>query len=355
MKKILFCWPEISGYMASCWKTLNIQSDINAYILAIKPSITSNNNFNIELMKDIPSKLLDKKELGNYNVVKQIVSSFNPDIIIISGWNIKNYKQIVFDCDFLNIPLVLAFDNPLKGGIKQQLGKYILKSFINRISCAFVTGNRAREYAKFLGFTENKIYTGLYGINNDFYNDIYKARSNIQEWPKSFIYIGQYIKRKGIDILMNAYQQYRKQVKNPWILNCCGMGPYNNILEDIDGVVNHGFIQPDDMDDIIIKAGVSICPSRYDSWGVVIAECCAAGLPIICTESCGASSELVRNYKNGILIKPKDTLSLIEALLWMTENYNILPEFGKKSFELASPYSSKNWLQQIRMIINALT
>ena len=41
------------------------------------------------------------------------------------------------------------------------------------------------------------------------------------------------------------------------------------------------FVQPDALPKIYADAGALILPSRYDSWGVVALEGCAAGLPVV--------------------------------------------------------------------------
>jgi glycosyltransferase involved in cell wall biosynthesis len=80
-----------------------------------------------------------------------------------------------------------------------------------------------------------------------------------------------------------------------------------------------------------------------DPWGQVIVEAAAAALPVICTQACGASAELVRDYHSGIVVPPADAAALRDAFIWMHHHYDRLSGMGFAGQQLAAAYSAQRW------------
>ncbi len=149
-----------------------------------------------------------------------------------------------------------------------------------------------------------------------------------------------------MDILIEAYKEYRMMVADPWPLTCCGRGPLGRLLEGIEGIRDLGFVQPKALPRVLASASAFVLPSRSDAWGVALVEACAAGLPVICTDVCGSSVELVRELGNGLIVPPEQPGLLAEAMVWMHRNRTRLEEMGNLSHCLARPYSAELWADQ---------
>jgi len=326
--------------MAACWRELSRRQDVDLFIL----SISSNNNtaFADSVMEGIQHKTLNHSEIQSKSLIKNIVFGQEPDVLVVSGWSIKSYVGLFFEPSLKNIRHILTMDNSRKHNIRQALGRLKLYSFLKRIDIVFVPGERAWQLAKYFGVQEERIRRGLYGIDFERLSDLFEIRLT-GEWPRAFLYVGQFIERKGLDTLVNAYMQYRGLVDNPWPLKCCGGGPLSEVLAGKSGIHNIGFVQPLELQSVMASSGVLILPSRDDAWPLVIAEACASGLPVICTESCGSSVEIVRSLYNGITIPADDTRALCDALNWMHNHYDNLAEMGRRSRHLAAPYSAQSW------------
>ena len=83
-----------------------------------------------------------------------------------------------------------------------------------------------------------------------------------------------------------------------------GVGPLADTIGSIDGVDMLGFVQPDEMPSVFARAGCLVLPSRHEPWAVVIHEAASAGLPVVCTRACGASTRLVLDGLNGAVVSP---------------------------------------------------
>ena len=71
--KVIFCWSDISGDMAACWRTLHNLPDIDVFVIAFKGSTET--EFSDQLMQGIPSRLLDSEERQDANLIKNLVLS----------------------------------------------------------------------------------------------------------------------------------------------------------------------------------------------------------------------------------------------------------------------------------------
>ncbi len=347
---VVFCWSDISGYMAACWRSLQQQPDVNLTIIAFQSH--SATAFADDLMEDIPCQLLTAEQQSNTQLIKQLVKAANPDIVVLCGWLHPPYRQLAFDSALRHVKFIMGMDTPWWGTSKQRLAPFALRTYLKRMSHVVVTGERSWQYARRLGFSSSQIMRGLYGIDYEAWSPLYEHRQQL--WPHSFLFVGRYTNVKAIDVLVEAYQAYRRLTSDPWPLVCCGKGELASLL-DQPGIQNLGFVQPSDMTKIWQQAGAFIMPSRFDPWPLAIVEAAAAGLPIVCTEVCGSAVEVVRPWHNGLLVAEDSAASLTQALLALHQQHDSLPKWGKRSQQMAAPYSAALWTTRWMALFQQLT
>ncbi|BAY66026.1 glycosyl transferase, group 1 family protein [Calothrix brevissima NIES-22] len=346
--KVVFCWADISGYMAACWRALLQSPDIEVYIIAFQACTET--TFSDQLMQGIPCRLLDLQERQDANLVKHLVLAESPDVVVLNGWFHKPYFWLAFAPELRQTSLIFTMDTPWYGTWKQHLAPWFLRSYLQRMDRFVVPGERSWQYALRLGAESTNIMRGLYGIDYDVWSPLWEKRLK-PDWPRSFLFVGRYVPVKAIDLLVEAYQLYRSQVSNPWTLVCCGQGALESKLQGQPGIDNRGFLQPTEMQSVWQSAGAFILPSRFDPWPLALVEAAAAGLPIVCTEVCGSAVEVVRPWYNGLIIPKEDAKALAKALLTLHQQYSNLSIWGKRSQQLAAPYAAKIWASRWRELI----
>ena len=166
-------------------------------------------------------------------------------------------------------------------------------------------------------------------------------RSAAEAWPRRFLFVGRYLPIKAVDVLVAAYREYRRSVAHPWPLTACGTGPLQTLLAD-DGIEDRGFVQPARLAAVFAAAGAFILPSRSDAWGQAIVEAQAAGLPVICSQGCGAS-ETVKDFHNGFVVPIEDARALARSMRWMHEHHGLLAEMGRRAQQAAAAYRAERW------------
>lgn len=341
--RVLFYWEDISGYMAACWTALQ---RLGVCVKVVTPLRRSDGNARYDA--DVAAGIDVVSYRSGRTDQRQFVHDYGADIVVISGWNRRAYRNLAVALHGA-LPIVLAMDNPFRGDLRQQIGRIALQRVLRCYAAVSVPGERGRAFARFLGFRESAIYNNLYGIANGSSvpeRGLPGSPTSGAGGPKGFIFVGQYSRRKGIDVLLDAFREYRSRSTDPWPLYTCGAGPYSEHLTEAAGVQNLGFVQPRHLGEAFGRASVLVLPSRYDAWGVVVAEACAAGLAVIATNACGSSVELVRTPANGLVVQSGDVGELVSALEWFDRHPHCLADMGRLSRNLAEPYLARRWAEQ---------
>ena len=337
--------------MAASWRSLHQLPDVEVFVVAFQARTQT--AFSDELMSGIPSRLLTLEERQNEALIQEIVQTAQPDAIVLCGWFHPPYRKLVTASAFKHCAFFMGMDTPWWGTWKQKLAPLLLKNFLQKIDRVVVTGERSWQYAYRLGIPFEKIRRGMYGIDYQNWFPLWEARQNTP-WARSLLFVGRYTQEKGVDILVEAYRQYREQVKDPWSLICCGKGKLETQLNDQPGIKNMGFVQPNQMQTIWQNAGAFILPSRFDPWPLALVEAAAAGLPVICTDACGSAVEVIRSEYNGMIVPPNNPEALAKAFVTLNEHYTSLPEWGKRAQQFAAPYDAQLWAQRWRGWIKEL-
>ncbi len=346
--KILVCWSLISGYMAACWRALAAREDVRLKVLAFRPDEKDNIDFGMDILAGLDVALLDRAQRVDWAHVEGLAEDFAPDVMIISGWSHRAYLSASRQRAKRGARIILTMDNSLQLNLRQIAGKLVRPLMLRHVDSVLVAGERAAIMAKFLGFRESQIFNGVYGYDSAAFEGCMEERlARHASWPRNFLFVGRYVERKALDTLIEAYRRYRQSVPEPWSLICCGRGPLERLVESEPGCMNRGFVQPRELREQLIEAGAFVLPSRFEAWGVALAEAAGAGLPLICSSSVGAGVELVRDHYNGRVFATDDVEQLAEMLRWMHERQAVLEQIGERSRQMAAPFGSRFWSERV--------
>lgn len=161
--------------------------------------------------------------------------------------------------------------------------------------------------------------------------------------------------RKGLDILIRAMAiQKRPDIE----IHVGGDGilldSFKKLAADLgvsDNFVFHGSIDPAKVPDFLSSLDFFVLPSRDETFGVVLIEALASGLPVIATK-CGGPEEII-DSSTGLLIQVEDVQGLSESIRIMTtdlKNY-----IGKDIREkVNSAFGPQAFLKHINLIYTEL-
>lgn len=128
---------------------------------------------------------------------------------------------------------------------------------------------------------------------------------------------GRLHRQKGFDVLLHAFARLRET--RVVTLAIAGEGPLRSDLENLAqqlGVDSHvKFIgYRSDLDQWLRRADLFVLSSRWEGFGLVVAESLGAGTPVVATTCAGGPSEILNDGEFGILTDPEDPEALFVAI-----------------------------------------
>ena len=249
--------------------------------------------------------------------LKEFVQNTKPDIVYISGWMDKGYLAAVRPMIKTGVPVVSGFDDIWWKTTRQRIASMIFPIFRKLFfTHAWVSGPYQYEYAKRLGFKNTEIIYNCYSADIELFNNAYdeSIEKKRVKYPHRFFYAGRFESLKGIDILIKAWNEINT-LKKDWELCMIGNGSlYDSIASNSDIIVLD-FMQPEILAKEIEHSGCYILPSRFEPWALVLHEFSASGLPIICSDICGAAPVFVTPGYNGFIFKSGNVNDLKKKML----------------------------------------
>ena len=353
--RIVICWVQWSGYMAACWRALAKRPGVELLVLA-EHGMRANGQpvFDPKLIGDLNCRLITTQQMHDADFLLKHVSDFRPQVVALCGWGIPAFRALAMHPSLAHVRFIMGMDTPRKDTLRQRMGKYHLRRFFSRIDRVIVAGERTWQLGRLLGFEESQLRRGFYSIDDQQFEGVLEKRLAMPGWPRRFLYVGRYIPVKAIDVMCEGYRRYRSRVDDPWTFTCCGEGDEGRHITGTPGMEDKGYLQPYDLPAVLADHGAFVITSRYEPWGVVLAEAGYTGLPILCTEACGASLDVVRSFYSGVVVPTDDAEALARGMEWVHAHHAELPEMGRRSRVLAGAYTAPVWAARWESVFREL-
>ena len=175
---------------------------------------------------------------------------------------------------------------------------------------------------------------------------------------ENLISIGRLSHEKGyldlIDIFKELHQKYPDSK-----LNIIGDGPdrkkiekkiRDNKLEDY--IILHGFQEKEYINKYLEKSSVYIMTSYTESFGLVLLEAFAYGIPCVAYSSAEGANEIISDNWDGYLIKDRDKNKMIKRVCELLSNRNRRLIMGANGIKKAQEFNTQKTKQKWIEIIN---
>lgn len=279
-------------------------------------------------------------------IIKYLHKNIYDHIIVTNFSDITGILAIA-TLQMRRIPYIVESDGGFAGsgkGLKEQLKKLLLSN----AKLYFSTGKVHDEYYLMYGAKKSGLvrypFTSL--SKTDILNEpvsfemkqTLRNELGIQE-KRILLAVGQFIPRKGYDLLIQAMAQLEKEI-GCYIIGGTPPEEYINLVKHY-GLDNVHFIDfkiKSELEKYYLAADIFVHPTREDIWGLVINEAMAKGLPVVTTDHCVAGLELIKQETGRIV--PINNIDLLvnaikEVLLMVgtVTSKNVLSVIRKYTFE----------------------
>lgn len=197
---------------------------------------------------------------------------------------------------------------------RERFRAWILK----KADAVLVNGVSGKRYINALGVPDAKIHTVPY--TTDVSAFLVCAPKYREPGERHLLFVGQLIERKGILPFITTLCDWGNAHSDQKVyFKLVGSGPLEaeigarktpgNVTVRLLGEVPHEQLSP-----LYADADLFVLPSLAETWGLVINEAMAAGLPVLGSRYCQAVEELVSADETGWLFFPDQAESMAEAL-----------------------------------------
>lgn len=283
------------------------------------------------------------------------------DILISAGYDSFSSQVGFFFCKAFGKSYILwSGSTPYEDNWRRRVASPLVKIMVRNADALLAYGSRSKDFLIDLGAKGERTFIAQNTVDIDYF----AGRSQLSEAQKHqlkegmgiktsqiILYVGQLIKRKGLQYLLPAFGKLKKE--NPEVsLLVVGEGNQEKqfrMLCQNEKITDVFFVGHRDYGQLPEYYGISdvfVLPSLEEVWGLVVNEAMACSLPVIVTRVAGASADLVKEGINGFIVREGNVDDLYRALKLLADDHSLRRRMGKTSFELIQSFSIEQAAQR---------
>jgi glycosyltransferase involved in cell wall biosynthesis len=289
--------------------------------------------------------------------------SDQPDVVVVMGYSSLTYQLAMYGLWLKRIPWIFWGEIPgfeRRGLLGGGLRWLALRPVARLASGIAAIGLRAAAAYSEIAKHDCPVWNIPYYCRNNALLRIERG-SNAANDSAHFLFCGQIVPRKGVDLLVQSFCQLAQKDRSAR-LTLVGDGPLRPILaasvpEEIQPQVNWaGFKEAEELPRYFAEANVFVLPSVHDGWGVVINQAVSAGMAVIASDAVGAAADLVSDGGNGVIFPNQNREALTAALRFFADHPDVIHRFGEVSRARARDFSPEQgadrWYRFCQEILN---
>lgn len=272
-----------------------------------------------------------------YAPLSQMVDKFNPDLIHLVtplgiGWMGLKYAREK------GIPLVSSFHTNFDAYLKYYKLEYLndtlwnyFRWFHNFSEINFCPSNDTMKVLDDKGIRNTRIWSR--GIDIEKFNPNLKNISIRQQFDAQgkiiFLYVGRVAAEKDLDILLECMKNINALHPGKACFVITGDGPYSEHMKRNSPANAYftGYLKDRELAEIYASSDVFIFPSSTETFGNVVLEAMASGLPVIAADS-GGVKDSISPDSDGFLCKPGNATGFTKVMAKFIRNPGLAVSMG---------------------------
>lgn len=242
--------------------------------------------------------------------IRELVRAAHFDAFIVHGWSTLSYCQAIAACRATRTPVLVRGDSALstpRSWVRRAVKWPLYRWFIPRFDGYLIVGTRAKEYVLAYGADPERCFDAPHCVDNQFFAsrstalragpDRARSRFGLPSGPVVFLFAGRFIDRKEPLAFVHAIADAARTAPG-----VCGLmvgdGPLRADAEALAAQLHapvrfSGFLNQTEMAAAYAASDVLVVPSRWETWGLVVNEAMACGVPAIVTDGVACAGDLV--------------------------------------------------------------
>lgn len=267
------------------------------------------------------------------------------DAMLVLGWRAKTYWQAMRACWRAGIPVYVRGDSQLEDdrGLKRLIKRLSYPRFVGRFAACLAVGTRSEAYFRYYGarrvvrsphFVDNAVFEAGAARARPGRN-VMRAEWGIDDKTLAVLFVGKLIDKKRPGDVVEACS--RIAGTRAIIV---GDGPLKRTMSA--DATFLGFRNQSQLPAIYAAADVLVLPSdRQETWGLVVNEAMAAGLPVVVSDAVGCMPDLITPGVTGDRFPAGDVGALAEALRALIQDPARGPRMAAAASRRVAEYSAE--------------
>jgi 1,2-diacylglycerol 3-alpha-glucosyltransferase len=305
-----------------------------------------------------------KNHRQQVQAVVKFLRKENPEALIVAGYTDPALRAPCRWAKKAGVACILLSDSwenvRPRYWLKEKIKKYFLIKPL--YDAAYVSGYLSFQYHNSLGISADAIWRGMDVVDNDHFSQKAAEAGHAKKvWQTKyglpddyFLTVARLSSEKNLIRLLQAFAEYR-EFGGLWHLVIVGRGPQEEELKRLaqslagDKVLFLGWRAYEELPVFYGLAKCFVFASLVnETWGLVINEAMACGLPVLVSRKCGCYPELCHRGINGFDFDPLDVGGLARLLLRVSGGEVELEAMGEASRRIIANYSLQTWVQSLK-------
>jgi len=237
---------------------------------------------------------------------------------------------------------------PFRGAIRRFLDKKLAKLY-RGASLILAPTMSMKEFLIDTGLESSKIDIWGRGIDGMKYSPNYRSDKLIDSWRASgkvkILFVSRLVHYKETDMLIRLSHILRDGT----LLVITGEGPEREKMErecETSKTVFTGKLVGYELSEVYASADIFVFPSLTDTFGNVVLEAMASGLPVLAANE-GGPKNIIQQGKTGYLLEPKNEKAFNEKINLLIDNKPLYDELKENALSYARNVSWDNIIKQL--------
>jgi len=361
----LLIYIEPTTYLMPLWREIKLRTPGESRIIFLEENLSQ--HWNIDSQDDPDIELLRGGRFTKLKGLLQLFGQRNVELVHLAGWGHPLMLAALVMAWMRRIPVTVETDTPLPIGLPRwkRAVKGLLYPLLFRLPAGFLPGgSQQAAYLRHYGVEEEHIVPAnmtvdVAAISRHIDGIDAAQRLKIRQdlglpvEATVFLYVGRMEPYKGVRDLIEAFNRLPAPEGPPPILLLVGNGSMREFVERAavaDPRVRFvGHLSGSALLDAYGAADVFVLASRLESWGLVINEAMAAGLPVIATDRVGCVDDLVIQGKTGLVIQAESPAMLAVAMESLLRNHTLRDKMARHARGLIAGWTVEN---EAEIIVN---
>lgn len=287
------------------------------------------------------------------------------DAVIVNGWVVKTCVQALLACRLSGTPCIVRAE--VNGLRRRPVWKrWIHRALLSQYSAYLAIGSNNRRYLLDRGVSSRRIFGTPYCVDNTRFaaqsaawrgvGDLH-ARFGLDPKRATFLFSGKFVEKKRPGDVIDAVRRLDAKARDRLQVLMVGSGPLGDALrESSEGLPVHfaGFLNQSEITAAYAASDCLLLPSDSgETWGLVVNEAMACGLPAIVSDQVGSAVDLVQAGRTGHIHACGDVDALANLLAVCAEDRDGLAKMGATASEMV--HAGYNFDRVVEGVLQALT